>query len=920
MTEIAELGIKIDPSGVESGLNKANYAFNRFKKNAVNSIKTVGRGFNNLRKTLFSLKSAIAGIGIGLLAKSFINAASASEQFRVRLTVLLGSVKEGNKLFSAMSKFAGQVPFEYEKIMSSATSLAGVMKGGVEQIKKWMPLISDLSAVSGLSLEQTTSQFIKMFSAGSGAADLFRERGILALLGFQSGVSYTAEQSRKIMMDAWKDVNSSFRGATKLLARTWEGTMSMISDKWFAFRNQIMNAGLFDWFKSLLMVIDKNFGEGLNNNKKMAKAWSDAIIRFIEKVILSTATLIDFVKKPFNLVVSGVKNLINLYKSLPEGVKELGLIGFLMLGTKGKVAVLGASGFMTKLGRGLGIAFAKAFNPDIGDKIDDVKAKMYLFEQSVFGNMKVLAESPYYQKLKKQLEDLRNKAKESAKLFNNVVSGNRVKSRNIEDFLIGKESQVKGSTAKAAIRLIKSIREINKKLIKEREDAANRVGRNIKLTTEQVAANQLLSGDVLSPLKNFLSQLTKIKSAAKAIGRDGKSILNADQINKLKVSLLGIKDSVVVLETNLRKLSLLNLPNEEASRFRKQIIGLSDKLTDAAEKMRLLDTAAKFGATRNEVERLARQYFNLIDPVEQARQQIEINNKLLSKYPSLASIIKRANIALRETIYQETNARKALTAAMQREFDNKQRAIELSRAELDVKSSKGILTDIQLMNKRNELIKREIKLRRERIEKLRARGGAENMSLSKQLEIEIKNLESSIESLGKKISDIFDDSFSNFFEGVISGTKSLKAAFSDLANSIFKDINRIVSKNIAQSFARSVGLSGPNGIASILGGFFGDKTSNIADAAASLAIPKFADGGSFRVGGSGGIDSQLVAFRASPNERVTITKPNQESGRSINIVNNFSISSPDGNVSRESQQQIAAAVGQSIRIAVRRNG
>ncbi|MDE3797594.1 hypothetical protein I7G59_09670 [Sinorhizobium meliloti] len=37
----------------------------------------------------------------------------------------------------------------------------------------------------------------------------------------------------------------------------------------------------------------------------------------------------------------------------------------------------------------------------------------------------------------------------------------------------------------------------------------------------------------------------------------------------------------------------------------------------------------------------------------------------------------------------------------------------------------------------------------------------------------------------------------------------------------------------------------------------------------------FQNGGSFMVGGSGGIDSQLVAFKASPNERVSVTKPGQ---------------------------------------------
>lgn len=40
----------------------------------------------------------------------------------------------------------------------------------------------------------------------------------------------------------------------------------------------------------------------------------------------------------------------------------------------------------------------------------------------------------------------------------------------------------------------------------------------------------------------------------------------------------------------------------------------------------------------------------------------------------------------------------------------------------------------------------------------------------------------------------------------------------------------------------------------------------------------FAEGGSFRVGGTGGTDSQLVAFKASPDETVSVTKPGQGMG------------------------------------------
>lgn len=50
----------------------------------------------------------------------------------------------------------------------------------------------------------------------------------------------------------------------------------------------------------------------------------------------------------------------------------------------------------------------------------------------------------------------------------------------------------------------------------------------------------------------------------------------------------------------------------------------------------------------------------------------------------------------------------------------------------------------------------------------------------------------------------------------------------------------------------------------------------IANIGHELGLPGFATGGSFMVGGYGGPDSQVVAFRASPDERVTISTPNND--------------------------------------------
>ncbi len=235
--------------GIEKKITDNNDAIEKDTKSATSKIaghwKAIG----------ISAAAGVAVLAIKKLSASVLEAASVSEQYEIRLQHLLGSQAEGSRLFEEMAEFAGKVPFEYEKIMGAATQLSGVMKGGVDEVTRWMPLIGDLAAVSGLSIEQTTEQVVRMYSAGAGAADLFRERGILSMLGFQAGVSVSAEETREILMEQWNKQGSAFKGATQDLAGSWTGMMSMLSDAWFAFRTKIAASGLFDFAKAGVQLI-----------------------------------------------------------------------------------------------------------------------------------------------------------------------------------------------------------------------------------------------------------------------------------------------------------------------------------------------------------------------------------------------------------------------------------------------------------------------------------------------------------------------------------------------------------------------------------------------------------------------------------------------------------------------------------------
>lgn len=111
-------------------------------------------------------------------------------------------------------------------------------------------------------------------------------------------------------------------------------------------------------------------------------------------------------------------------------------------------------------------------------------------------------------------------------------------------------------------------------------------------------------------------------------------------------------------------------------------------------------------------------------------------------------------------------------------------------------------------------------------------------------------------------------SFSSAFEDAIVGGKS----FSDVLKGLANDIERIVvRKSVTEPIGGAIsdvikGSGIGKGLGDAFKGLFG-----------------FATGGDFTVGGAGGTDSQLVAFRATPGEQVSVRTPAQQAGGSVVI-------------------------------------
>ena len=156
----------------------------------------VRSGLANLKSAVFSVQSALVGIGGGLVVKSILDVGSNVEQLRLRFAFLFKGVKEGDKAFKGLIDFASRVPFTLEEIQAGAGNLAVVTKNA-DELNEILQLTGNIASVTGLDFRTTAEQIQRSFSSGIGAADLFRERGVRALLGFEAGMQVTTEQTKE---------------------------------------------------------------------------------------------------------------------------------------------------------------------------------------------------------------------------------------------------------------------------------------------------------------------------------------------------------------------------------------------------------------------------------------------------------------------------------------------------------------------------------------------------------------------------------------------------------------------------------------------------------------------------------------------------------------------------------------------------
>jgi tape measure domain-containing protein len=261
-------------------------------------------------------------------------------------------------------------------------------------------------------------------------------------------------------------------------------------------------------------------------------------------------------------------------------------------------------------------------------------------------------------------------------------------------------------------------------------------------------------------------------------------------------------------------------------------------------------------------------------------------NEIQENAETIAMIREEANdLALfeQEAFQDETLKSKKI-------FDGKMSQADLALAKQRMKSATnlfGVLREIggvdsALVDLKTQLYERQAIITDSLRQNIISEQEALNISLAARkdynnqlMQLELQKAQMMTQSSSNMFGSLAD--ISRSFGGEQSKTYkrlfALQKAFS-LASSLIA---------ITTGTAKAMELGWPAGLAAAAS-VAAAGASIIANLASTDYAGAFQNGGSFRVGGDGGTDSQMVSFKASPNETVSVTTPGQESAKNRSSV------------------------------------
>ncbi len=181
-----------------------------------------------LRNQLLLVSFAFGGVTVAM--KKFLDTTGKFQQAKARFQAMTGSAEEAERIFRILNDTAAETPLTLDDIVEAGASLEAFGASAEAAID---PIV-DLAGRMNTSAVEAANAFGRAFAGGSGAADIFREKGILQVIkdfkGIEDLSKLTLPEFRVALVETMIAPAAGIKGAGELIAQTWIGATSNLSD------------------------------------------------------------------------------------------------------------------------------------------------------------------------------------------------------------------------------------------------------------------------------------------------------------------------------------------------------------------------------------------------------------------------------------------------------------------------------------------------------------------------------------------------------------------------------------------------------------------------------------------------------------------------------------------------------------------
>ncbi|MBU0995394.1 MAG: hypothetical protein KJ737_23095 [Proteobacteria bacterium] len=273
--------------------------------NVQNALKGMKAGIDGLVKNVFSLKTAFAGMGAGIVANKFLDTAKSFEKYQTSLETITGSSEKAKQAMTWITDFTAKTPYELDQVTEGFTKLKAY---GIDPVNGTLKTLGDTASAMAKPLDQAVEMFA---DAVTGEFERLKEFGIRAKtqgdqvtfswlqngMQMEKTVQKTGDAIQKGLIEI---LEGRFAGAMDKQSRTFSGMWSNMKDQFTLFQKSVMDAGVFEYLKTQLSEALKKIEEWKKSGQldEWAKKISAAVISAIES-FKSFASVIIKVAEPF---------------------------------------------------------------------------------------------------------------------------------------------------------------------------------------------------------------------------------------------------------------------------------------------------------------------------------------------------------------------------------------------------------------------------------------------------------------------------------------------------------------------------------------------------------------------------------------------------------------------------------------------